>query len=53
MPRTTIKERLVGLIQKEGYDFLTSCTIATDCMEEFRLSGTKTKTYCIGDGNTT
>ena len=44
----SIKEQLVGIVQAEGYDFMTACELVSRCMAEFAQSGRAAATYYIG-----
>lgn len=44
-----MREKLISLIQAEGYDMITACELATDCIARFKASGLKQQNYTIGN----
>ena len=42
------KDKLVDLIRSEGYDFITACELASECIKEFQESGLPSHRYHIG-----
>ena len=42
------KDKLVDLIRSEGYDFITACELASECIKKFLESGQKRAIYHIG-----
>ena len=46
--KITLKEKIVEICQQSGYDFISSCEMATDTIKRFKESGEKKKTFYIG-----
>ena len=44
-----IKERLIELIQSQGYDVLTACKLADEIIKEVKQDKRKKITYYIGN----
>ena len=44
----SVKETIIEIIRKEGYDFFTAAEIATKAIKEFMASNKPTETYHIG-----
>ena len=46
--KSTVKEQIVELIQSQGYDFITTCEMATDAIDEFLNQSEPRRTFYIG-----
>lgn len=44
----TIKEQLVEIIRKQGYDFVSACELADNYIKEFKASGKHQQRYAVG-----
>jgi len=50
MTKAPVKETIVELLRKEGYDFITACEIANNTIKEFKNSGKKKARYVFKSG---
>ena len=48
MSKLSVKEQIIELIQSQGYDFISSCEMATDAINEFLNQAQPRRTFYVG-----
>ena len=51
--KISVKEKIVEIIQSEGYDLFTACEMADNCIKEFMSSKDRKATYYVGKSSFT
>lgn len=47
--KTTLKEQLVGLCQSQGFDFMSSCEMVTEFLDDMKRRGPGRYKFVIGN----